>query len=233
MLHRRILASLLDLVQTAWEEQRLPRDWLDAILTPIPKKGDLIICDSWRGISLLEVVGKVVVGKVVARILQERLQQVAENELIESQCGFHKGRGCSDMIFTLSQPVEKSVEHQSKQFITLMDLKKVYGSVPRTALWCALEKLGVPNNAVNLIRSFHDGMKTQISINGEMVDEKIDVDNGLRQGCTVAPTLFNLYACLMVERWAAWMEDIESGDMPIVQVKSCFRGPPEVLIRHK
>ena len=182
----------------------MPRDWLDAILTPIPKKGDLTICDNWRGISLLEVV-----GKVVARILQERLQQAAENELPESQCGFRKGQGCSDMIFTLSQPVEKSVERQSKQFITFMDLRKVYGSVPRTALWCALEKLGVPNNVVNLIRSFHDGMKTQISINGELVDEKIDVDNGLRQGCTMAPTLFNLYACLMVERWEARVEDIE------------------------
>ena len=129
------LTLLLDLVQTAWEEQRVPRDWLDAILTPISKKGDLIICDNWRGISLLEVV-----GKVVARILQERLQQVAENELIESQCGFHEGRGCSDMIFTLSQLVEKSVERQSKQFITLMDLKKVYGSVaPYSSVVCTRE----------------------------------------------------------------------------------------------
>ena len=55
-----------------WEEQRVPRDWSDAILIPIPKKGDLSICDNWRGIFLLEVV-----GKVVARIVLERLQQVA------------------------------------------------------------------------------------------------------------------------------------------------------------
>ena len=51
-------------------------------------------------------------------------------------------------------------------------------------------------------------MKAQLSINGELVDEKINVDNGPRQGCTMAPTLFNLYACLMVERWAAQVEDI-------------------------
>ena len=64
----------------------MPRDWSDAILIPIPKKGDLSICDNWRGISLLEVV-----GKWVARILQERLQQVAEVEFPASQCGFRKG----------------------------------------------------------------------------------------------------------------------------------------------
>ena len=55
-----------------------------------------------------------VVGKVVARILQERLQRVVEEELPESQCGFRRGRGCSDMIFPVRQLVEKAIEHQTK-----------------------------------------------------------------------------------------------------------------------
>ena len=85
--------QLLDLVHTAWKDQSVPKDWTDAVLIPIPKKGDLSKCDNWRGISLLDVV-----GKVIARILQDRLQKLAEDELPESQCGFRKGRGCSDMI---------------------------------------------------------------------------------------------------------------------------------------
>ena len=56
---------------------------------PIPKKGDLSVCDNWRGIALLEVV-----GKMVARLLQEWLQKMAENLLPESQGGFRKARGC-------------------------------------------------------------------------------------------------------------------------------------------
>ena len=31
--------------------------------------------------------------------------------------------------------------------------------------------------------------------------EAIDVANGLRQGCCMAPVLFNLYTCLAMERW--------------------------------
>ena len=48
-----------------------------------------------RGISLLGVV-----GKLFGRILQDRLQVIAEKVLPESHCGFCKGRGCVDMIFT-------------------------------------------------------------------------------------------------------------------------------------
>ena len=37
----------------------MSQEWRDALLMPIPKKGDLTQCDNWRGISLLDVVGKV------------------------------------------------------------------------------------------------------------------------------------------------------------------------------
>ena len=95
-----VLSLLFDLVYTVWKEERVPRDWVNAVLVPIPKKGDLHSCDNWRGIALLDVV-----GKIVAWVLQARLQEVAEEELPESQCGFRKGRSCMDMIFTLRQLV--------------------------------------------------------------------------------------------------------------------------------
>ena len=87
----------------------------------IPKKGNLKSCDNWRGISLLEVM-----GKVVARIIQGKLQKLAETELLESQCGFTKGRGCTDMVFTIRQLTEKATEHHAKQFFIFVDLKKAY-----------------------------------------------------------------------------------------------------------
>ena len=147
-----------------------------------------------------------VVGKVVARILQERLQSLAEGELPDSQCGFRRGRGCSDMTFVVHQLVEKSVEHSAKQFTLFVDLNN---SVPRAVLWCALERLGVPASVIELVKSFHEGMKARLSINGQLMEEEIGVENGLRQGCTLAPTLFNLYACLVMERWAVRVSELE------------------------
>ena len=62
--------------------------------------------DDWRGISLLDVV-----GKLFACIIQDCLQIIAEEVLPDSQCGFRKGRGCVDMIHVARQLIEKSVEH--------------------------------------------------------------------------------------------------------------------------
>ena len=185
-------------------QRRVPQEWADATIIPIPKKGNLSDCNNWRGIALLDVV-----GKVVARVIQERLQRPAEQELPESQCGFRKGSSCSDMIFTVRQLMEKATEHRAKQFLLFVDLKKVYDSVPRTALWRALEKLGVPDLVIAIIRSFHQGMKAMVRISGELLAEEIDVENGLRQGCTMAPVLFNLYACLVVERWSSRVSGVD------------------------
>ena len=103
------VGMIIELVKTAWEEKRVPQEWVDAILVPIPKKGNLHRCDNWRGIALLEVV-----GKVMARVVQGRLQRVAEEELPESQCGFRRGRACTDMIFTVRQLTKKAIEHKSQ-----------------------------------------------------------------------------------------------------------------------
>ncbi len=51
-------------------------------------------------------------------------------------------------------------------------------------------------------------MKAKIRANGELLED-IDVDKGLRQGCSMAPTLFNLYACLVAERWKEVVAGIE------------------------
>ena len=95
---------LTDFVHAVWKEHKVPQAWKNAILIPIPKKGNLHLCDNWRGIALLDVV-----GKLVGRIVQDRLQKLAEVELPESQCGFQRGCGCTDMMFMVCQLFEKSL----------------------------------------------------------------------------------------------------------------------------
>ena len=190
-----MMEYILDLFETVWKEERVPDEWRDALLVLIPKKGDLMICGNWHGISLLDVM-----GKLFAKVIQGRLQVVVEDTLPDSQCGFRCGRGCIDMIFCARQIMEKAREHNTKVFMLFVDLRKDYDSVAHQALWLVLEKYGIPPLFVRLIQSLHDGMKVEVSVDGATTPV-IEVNNGLRQGCTTAPSLFNLYFNLVIEQW--------------------------------
>ena len=183
---------LMDLVHAAWCECRVSMKWSDAVLVPIPKNSDLGKCDNLRGISLLMLWGK---------LLEESSMSCCRSwlkMLPESQCGFKKTREWSDMIYTIRQLIEKSGEHRAKSSITFIDLKKAYVKVPKCAMWLALMKFSVPENIIKHMHSFLNGMEASIHLDGTLIEE-FSVENGLRQGCCMAPVLFNLYTCLVME----------------------------------
>ena len=44
--------KLLNLIYSIWEDRKVPQEWIDVILIPILKRGNLSICDNWREISV-------------------------------------------------------------------------------------------------------------------------------------------------------------------------------------
>ena len=46
----RVLTNLFD---TIWDKETIPSDWDKGLIIKIPKKGNLQVCDSWRGITLV------------------------------------------------------------------------------------------------------------------------------------------------------------------------------------
>ena len=39
--------KLLALMEAVWREGEVFRDWRDAVIIPVPKKGNLQSCDNW------------------------------------------------------------------------------------------------------------------------------------------------------------------------------------------
>ena len=181
-----LLECLVELFIRVWDSKNIPQDWKDALLIPVPKKGDLSLCDIWRGISLLEVV-----GKVFAKIIQRRFQVVVEDVVVGTQCAFRSGRSCTDTVFCARQLVDKAIEHNTKVFRLSVDLQKPYDSIPRCAMWPVLQKYSILGVMIDLVRALHDNMVAEVFVADKSA--RIQVSNGLRQGCVLAPTLFLLY----------------------------------------
>ncbi len=183
------MRTLYRYITQAWTDENIPQQWRDANIAVIYKnKGDKAICGNSRGISLLSVGGKVL-SKVM---LQRLINNITESMLPESQCGFRKNRSTIDMIFTARQLQEKCREQHQNMFMAFVDLSKAFDTVQRELLWDVLLRFGCPNKFVNILRQFHNGMTARVSIGGKE-SEPFLVRTGVRQGCVLAPVLFNIF----------------------------------------
>ena len=184
-----LLTAIHALIVSAWKGEPIPQDWVDVILIMLYKgKGKKSICGSYRGISLLESV-----GKVFSRILLNRLEKhICPSVIPESQSGFRGGRGTVDMIFSARQLVEKSLEQHVPLCQVFVDLTKAFDTVNRDALWKVLGKFGCTTAFVEKFRQLHRDMKGRVNFDGRL-SEELPIDNGVKQGDIPGPTLFSLY----------------------------------------
>ena len=96
---------LHSLCQQIWKTQQWPQDWKRSVFIPVPKKGNAKECSNYRTIVLISHA-----IKVILKILQVRLQQYMNHELLDVQAGFRKGRGTRDQIVNICWIVEKARE---------------------------------------------------------------------------------------------------------------------------
>ena len=144
------ITELHEILCLFWSEGEVPQDMRDAnVITLYKNKGDRGDCNTYHGISLLNVV-----GKVFARVVLKRLQVLAEQVYPESQCGFHASRSTVDMIFSLRQLQEKCREQRQPLFVAFIDLTKAFDLVNRDGLFKILPKTGCPIKLLSIIRSF-------------------------------------------------------------------------------
>ena len=88
--------------------------WKRSVFIPIPKKGNAKECSNYRTIAVIAHA-----SKVVLKILQARLQQYMNHELLDVQAEFRKGRGTRDQIANIRWIIEKAREFQKKNLLLL------------------------------------------------------------------------------------------------------------------
>ena len=78
---------LHDLLGKIWEQEEIPTEWKEGYPVKLPKKGDMQDCKNYRGIMLLPVP-----GKVLNRVILDRLKAGVDAKLRDHQAGFRQSK---------------------------------------------------------------------------------------------------------------------------------------------
>ena len=195
-LWRRLRAFLLVLFNICWLTEIIPLDWIDANIAIFFKKGDRSYCGNYRGISLLSAV-----GKVLADVILQRLHLLVESMYPQSQSGYRNGSSTVDGIFTLRQLMEKTRELRRCLYIAFVDFVKAFDTVNCELLFIILRKLGCPPKFIRIIKKLYTDVHARLIVDGELT-QSLEYNSGVKQGCKLAPTLFGIYAAVLL--WLAF-----------------------------
>ena len=95
-----------------------------SVFIPIPKKGNAKECSNYHTTALISHA-----SKVMLRILQARLQQNMNHELLDIQAGFRKGRGTRAQIANIRWIIIKAREFQKNICFCFNDYAKAFDCV--------------------------------------------------------------------------------------------------------
>ena len=131
-------------------------------------------------------------GKVFSHILLQRIKQKSEEFTKENQYGFRPNRGTVDAIFIVRQIIEKAKERKVNLHFNFIDFKSAFDTIWRKALWKMLAHIGINKKIIKILETLYENSKCAVTIDGKLT-EWFSVLVGVRQGCLLSPTLFNIF----------------------------------------
>jgi uncharacterized surface protein with fasciclin (FAS1) repeats len=177
---------LYELFGKIWEVEEVPDERKEGHIVKLPKKGNVSICDNYRGIMLLSVP-----GKVLNRVMLQRLKTAVDDKLQDNQAGYRHNRSCADQIATLRIILVQSHEFNSSLYTVFVDFTKAFDNLDREVLWQLMRHYGIPEKFIAIIRNTYTGMQSKVIHEGQLT-EAFDITTGVRQGYLLLPLLFLL-----------------------------------------
>ena len=176
-------------IKRVWEGDGFPEKWRVGVVVPIWKRGDRKETANHRGVTLTST------GyKMYANILNKRLVKDLDEKggWSRSQAGFRKGRGTVENIKILKHVIGKGMKKKERVYALFVDLKAAFDRLDRKILWEMMRKRKINEDLIQRVEEIYEETRCVVKI-GEEVSKEFWVEKGVRQGCPLSPTLFNIY----------------------------------------
>lgn len=166
------------------DQGTLPLSCRRAILTLIPKKGDLGCLKNWRPVSLI-----CVDFKILSKSLTNRLKKYMASVIHMDQTYCVPKRTIFDNLFLMRDMITVAKMHNLNIGFLSLDQEKAFDRVDHQYLFKTLEAFGFGPYFRSLIEMLYNEIYSMLKINGSLT-RPFPVTRGIRQGCPLSGLLY-------------------------------------------
>ena len=198
---------LLDIINASLVTGIVPPGWKHALVTPIPKGGDLASVTNWRPISILPAV-----TKVIERIAHRQISAYfIRNQLFStSQHGYRRHHSTETALTVITDRIYRAFDNGEICMLVCLDCSKCFDVIDHGKLLCKLEMYGVDTHWLS---DYFEGHTQQVKIsrkdgNGAILSASLPNTTGVFQGGSLSCLMFSIFANEM---------DLYAGDSNVIQ----------------
>ena len=167
----------------------IPRDWKNANVHAIFKKGDRSLASNYRPISLTSVSCKIMEHIIFSHIMSH-LEEF--KILSDIQHGFRKHHSCETQLLITLEDLARNLDHGKQSHIILLDFAKAFDTVPHQRLLLKLRHYGIQGTINKWIQAWLCFREQSVLVEGEK-SAPVSVMSGVPQGTVLGPLMFLIY----------------------------------------
>ena len=197
---------LLDIVNASLVTGVVPPSWKHALVTPIPKGGDLASTGNWRPISILPAI-----TKVIERLVHRQISAYYNNNNLfsPSQHGYRRHHSTETALAVITDRVYRAMDIGEICILVCLDCSKCFDVIDHDKLLCKLEMYGVDTH---WLKDYFAGHTQQVKIAGKdggvILSATLPNTAGVYQGGSLSCLMFSIFANEM---------DLYTGNATVIQ----------------
>ena len=120
------------LFSQSYETGQLPKDWRNALVVPVFKKGEKHDQCNYIPVSLTAVLCKIIMEHIIYRNIMHHLED--NDILFANQHGFRKNHSCESQLILTVEDLAKNLDHGDQMDMIILDFSKAFDKVPHQRL---------------------------------------------------------------------------------------------------
>lgn len=190
--------ALTQIFNVCMTNEKIPDSWKGALIHRIPKKDNIPDNPAtWRDISLLPTIYKVLMKCILNRILPWLCEM---NILSEKQKAYINRQGMNEHVFCLKTAIDDFKHESTKFYAVFLDFRDAFGSLPHSVMIKSLDEINIPTLYINIIKDIYRNSFIQV-ICGDQLTRPIQLRTGIKTGCPWSAVNF----ILALNQWLKWL----------------------------